>query len=176
MGDGQTMGDEQIFHLTTSREELAVLFLGDSSSDSTIVTKDEISLPMSSKISRTWSFVVVVVLQRTAIKQSLHGHNLLKLLMSYSFECKIHKLTHTVVNWFPTCRPNCNIMKCKYLVFANDDFVNIQFLLMMILWPVQDEDPNSDSESSKIDNADKPETDVRGFSINNRLDPYNKYY
>jgi len=68
MGDGQTMGDEQIFHLTTSREELAVLFLGDSSSDSTIVTKDEISLPMSSKISRTWSFVVVVVLQRTAIK------------------------------------------------------------------------------------------------------------
>ena len=42
---------------------------------------------------------------------------------------------------------------------------------MITLWPVQDEDPNSDSESSKVDNADKPETDVRGFGINSRLDP-----
>ena len=41
----------QIFHLLTSHEELADLFLGDSSNDSIFGTKEEILLPMPTKIS-----------------------------------------------------------------------------------------------------------------------------
>ena len=37
---------------------------------------------------------------------------------------------------------------------------------------MQDEDPNSDPEL-KIDNADKPDNDVRDLSINRRLNPDN---
>lgn len=37
---------------------------------------------------------------------------------------------------------------------------------------MQDEDPNSDPEL-KIDNADKPDNDVRGLSKNSRLNPDN---